>query len=144
MQLGLLRQAQVATDRSHGSTGWAQWPFEVRVRQSPTHERHTYRGFRRRQAHVQDVERQRRMVPGVVMSVRQGCVVVVKLEGQRVVVMMPLARLVHQRVVDLQRQGVGLSRHEGHRRQQLQREQNQDEPPTEHGEILAAREHPTR
>ena len=73
------------------------------------------------------------------MGVRQWGVVV-ELESQRVVVMMPLARLMHQSVVDLERQGVGLPRHkgQGQRRQQLQREQSHEEPATKHVEILAS------
>ncbi len=71
------------------------------------------------------------------MGVRQCSAVFIELKGQRVVVMMTLARLVHQGVFDLQRQAADLSRHEGKRRLQLQHKQNQGKPTTEHVEILA-------
>lgn len=51
--------------------------------------------------------------------------------------MMSQARLMHQDVFNLERVGADLSRHEGKRRLQLQHEQNQSKPTTEHGEILA-------
>lgn len=97
------RRVQVAAGTSHGSPGWAQRLFEIWIRQSGTQEYQARRGLRRRQAQVQDAERQRRVVSRVVMGVRQCTAVAVELKGcQRVVVMMPLARLVHQGVLDLQ------------------------------------------
>jgi len=101
MQVGL-RRIQAAAGRSHGSPGWAQRPFEVGVRQSATQEHQVCRGFRRPQAQIQDRQRQRRVVPGVVVGVWQRRAVVFELKGQCVVVLMSLARLVNQGVLDLQ------------------------------------------
>lgn len=131
------RCMQVAAGTSHARPGWAQWPFEMRIRQSPTQERHPRGGFLRRQRQVQCGERQRREVSSFMMRMRYCGAIRIDLKGQRLVVMMSLARLVHQAVLDLKRQGAELSRHEGNRRLQVQHEQDQRKPTTEHGAILA-------
>ncbi len=73
----------------------------------------------------------------VMMGMRQCGAIGIKFKGQRLVVMMTLARVVHQGVLDLERQAAALSRHEGKGWLQLQRDQDQGEPTTEHGVILA-------
>lgn len=86
---------------------------------------------------AQHGERQRRVVPSVMVGMRQCGAIGIELKGQRLVVMMSLARVVHQAVLDLKCQVAHLSRHEGQRRLQLQHDQDKGEPTTEHGAILA-------
>ena len=74
----------------------------MRIRQSAAQEYEACRGRRRRRAQLQNGKRQRRVVPGVVMGVWWCRAFDMELKGQRVVVMVPLARLVHQGVIDLQ------------------------------------------
>lgn len=134
---GWLRRIQVAAGTSHGRPGWAQWPFEMRIRHSATQERHARGGFLRWHMQGHHGERQRRVVSGVMMDMRRCGAVDIELRGRHLVVMMPLARLMHQGVLNFKRQGAELSRHEAKRRLQVQHEQDQDKPTTEHGEILA-------
>ena len=86
---------------------------------------------------IQDRERQRRVVSGVMVEMRQCGAIYVKLKAQRVFVMMSLTRLMDQVVLDLKCQAAGQPGHEGKRRQQMQQEQDQSKPTTEHVEILA-------
>lgn len=71
------------------------------------------------------------------MGMRQCGAIGIELKGQRLVVMMSLARVVHQAVLDLKRQPAAFSWDEGKGRLQLQHDQDQGQPTTEHGEILA-------
>lgn len=133
-----LRRIRAAAGTSHGSPGWAQGPFEVRVRQvAPQEKNQVSRRFRQRQAQIRREQRKCGVVPGVVVRVGQRSAVVIDQNCQRVVVMVAAAGLMHQCMVDLRRQGDRLSRHEGQRGQQLQHEQNHDKPSTMHAEIVA-------
>jgi hypothetical protein len=77
------------------------------------------------------------MVARVMVDVCHSLTILFGLEAQHVVVVMALPDLVDGCVLDLLQQGLHrMARHERHRRLQLQQEQEQGEPASEHQGIV--------